>query len=66
MQYPKVETRNCRLAFKIIKRIFSLFASGALHLDENNSQSAIQSELLISSSFYAMLSESTPNDRTQC
>ena len=27
---------------------------------ENNSQSAIQSQLLISSSFYAMLSESTP------
>ena len=33
MQYPNVEARNWRLAFKIIKRIFALFLSGALHLD---------------------------------
>ena len=32
MQYPNVETRNWRLAFKIIKGIFALFLSGALHL----------------------------------
>ena len=28
-----MEARNSRLAFKIIKRIFALFLSGALHLD---------------------------------
>ena len=33
MQYPNVEARNWRLAFKIIKRIFALFLSGTLHLD---------------------------------
>ena len=33
MQYPNVEARNWRLAFKTIKRIFALFLSGALHLD---------------------------------
>ena len=33
MQYPNVEARNWRLAFKILKRIFALFLSGALHLD---------------------------------
>ena len=33
MQYPNVEATNWRLDFKIIKRIFALFLSGALHLD---------------------------------
>ena len=33
MQYPNVEAKNWRLAFKIIKRIFALFLSGAQHLD---------------------------------
>ena len=33
MQYPNVEARNWRLAFKIIKGIFALFLCGALHLD---------------------------------
>ena len=33
MQYPNMEARNWRLAFKIIKKIFALFLSGALHLD---------------------------------
>ena len=33
MQYPNVEARNWRLAFKIFKGICTLFLSGALHLD---------------------------------